>query len=281
LRAQNVPAGEAYSRALAELAGNERGRLYRERWAEIMDRGDATAERLRMGVRIGGTLAVLQLLSFGALLSKSDKSGEDYALLVATGASAISACLIASTKVVSDFAENGAATLMRLKAVTGYLGGGAAIIGAVLDFGKAQSSLGTRKYMLAYAYFVKSALGFVVGGAYFLTALSSSAPLIARLAGGQVTWIGKLRAGIEAASAHSGKLAEMAIGTQGRKETAARAANLAMDAAAREAGVVVGARGGLLLLGRAILFLTGWEVFVAVTAIQVLIWVFSDDDLQT
>ncbi|MEJ2655510.1 MAG: T6SS effector BTH_I2691 family protein [Acidihalobacter sp.] len=280
LRTQNVPAGEAYSRALAELAGNERGRLYRERWAEIMDRGDATAERLRMGVRIGGTLAVLQLLSFGALLSKSDKSGEDYALLVATGASAISACLIASAKVVTDFAENGAATLMRLKAVTGYLGGTAAIIGAVLDFEKARNNFGKNKTLFSL-YFTKGLFGLAGGTAYFLTALSESAPLIARLAGGQVTWIGKLRAGIEAASAHSSKLAEMAVGAEGRKEAAAKAANLAMDAAAREAGVVLGARGGLLLIGRAVLFLAGWEVFAAVTAIQVLIWVFSDDDLQT
>ena len=37
----------------------------------------------------------------------------------------------------------------------------------------------------------------------------------------------------------------------------------------------------LLFLGRGVLILTGWEVAVAVVAIQFLIWYFSDAELQT
>jgi len=53
------------------------------------------------------------------------------------------------------------------------------------------------------------------------------------------------------------------------------------EAAAVATAEAVGERGGLMLLGRAVLFLSGWEVAVVVTAIQVLIWYFSDNDLQT
>ncbi|CAD9224025.1 hypothetical protein BCEN4_370150 [Burkholderia cenocepacia] len=42
-----------------------------------------------------------------------------------------------------------------------------------------------------------------------------------------------------------------------------------------------GEREDLMLLGRAVLFLSGWEVAVVTTAIQVLIWYFCDNDLQT
>ncbi|WP_332451805.1 hypothetical protein, partial [Burkholderia ubonensis] len=45
-------------------------------------------------------------------------------------------------------------------------------------------------------------------------------------------------------------------------------------------GITIGSRGALLLLGRGILIMTGWEVALAVVAIQFLIWYFSDDDLQ-
>jgi hypothetical protein len=61
------------------------------------------------------------------------------------------------------------------------------------------------------------------------------------------------------------------------------------DAAARQAAIaagevaveLVGQRAAMLTFGRAVLFLAGWEVMIAVTLIQGLIWYFSDDDLQT
>jgi hypothetical protein len=82
-------------------------------------------------------------------------------------------------------------------------------------------------------------------------------------------------------SIRTGALAEIAAENAGRENAASDAARLAMDSTAREAGVVVGERAGLLLIGRAVLFLTGCEVFVAITTIQLLIWLFSDDALQT
>jgi len=43
---------------------------------------------------------------------------------------------------------------------------------------------------------------------------------------------------------------------------------------------VIADRAALLLLGRTILFLSGWEVAVVITVIQLLIAYWEDDDLQ-
>jgi hypothetical protein len=95
--------------------------------------------------------------------------------------------------------------------------------------------------------------------------------MIARISGGRgVAWLGRVGAGITGATERFAALATgHAIG------------EAAAGAAAEEVVVVVSERGALLLLGRAVLFLAGWEVAVVITNIQVLIWYFSDNDLQT
>jgi hypothetical protein len=59
------------------------------------------------------------------------------------------------------------------------------------------------------------------------------------------------------------------------------AVTAAMNAAAEEAGVVIGERATLLLLGRAVLYLSGWEVAIVITVIQLLIAYWEDNDLQS
>lgn len=100
-----------------------------------------------------------------------------------------------------------------------------------------------------------------------------SAPLIERVGGGKVAWLGKVGAGIEGAAARAealaaGKAVDVAVAT-------------AMDAAGRGAGVVIADRAALLMIGRAVLFLSGWEVAIAVTVIQLLIAYWEDDDVQS
>ena len=58
------------------------------------------------------------------------------------------------------------------------------------------------------------------------------------------------------------------------------AAITAMDAAAEKAGAVIADRAALLLLGRTILFLSGWEVAIVITVIQLLVAYWDDDGLQ-
>jgi hypothetical protein len=139
--------------------------------------------------------------------------------------------------------------------------------------GKTSDNLENRKYLNAFLYLVKAVLGSSVASANLLTALSSSAPLIARIAGGRVAWLGKVSAGIEGATARvqalaTGKAVDVAV-------------TAAMDAAAQEAGVVIGERAALLLLGRAVLYLSSWEVAIVITVIQLLIAYWEDDDLQS
>ena len=163
--------------------------------------------------------------------------------------------------------------MANLKAISGYFAGAAALVSSAL--GGVQTARGFRdgKYSVAFFYAMKMFLDFGVGSSSLLTALSSSASLIARLSGGRVAWLGKVSVGIAGATARAealaaGKVIRAAITT-------------AMDAAAKEAGVVVGERAGLLLLGRAVLFFSAWEVPIALTIAQLLIAYWQDNDLQS
>jgi len=196
---------------------------------------------------------------------------------VAGGFSSMSACLQASTKLMTGLSKDAGRTLSNLKAITGYFGGASSMIGMVLDAGKGFESTGKRQYGLMSAYFFKAMLGLGATGANFLTALTSSAPLIARITGGRgVVFIAKVGVGIAGATARSGA---MAAGGAGRAAANA-VGRAAVGAAAEEAGIIVTERAALLLIGRGVLFLAGWEVAVALVVLQLLIAYFSDNDLQ-
>ncbi|SAK88070.1 hypothetical protein AWB75_06018 [Caballeronia catudaia] len=283
LRLQGVKAGEAYTKALMNVADAEEGKLLRAKWnaVRLTPQGDAAAT----GMRLAGTLAIIELFSFGSILAKENKSGEDYALLVASGFSSTSACLQLPMKAMATMAKDAAGTLANLKAITGYCSGASSMIGAVLDFRKAVLTGKKGDVKIALAYFVKSALGAGAASANLLTALTSSAPMIARATGGKgLVWLGKANAGMAGATARTAELAratEAGVSAAARREAADLAGKAAVGAVAEEVGIVVGERGALLLLGRAVLFLAGWEVAVVLMVIQFLVWYFSDNDLQT
>ena len=234
--------------------------------------GSQEGHEAATGIRLAGVLAIIEVFCFAAVLAKVDKSGEDYALLVASGLSATSACLTASTKAMTAMAEEAAKSLANFKAMTGYLSGASALIGTVVDWGKTADKFNNDQYSTALLYFLKAGLGSATASGNLLTALSSSAPLIERIAGRKVAWLGKVGAGIEGATARAEALAA--------GKAAGVAAITAMDTAAEEAGAVIADRAALLLLGRTILFLSGWEVAVVITVIQLLIAYWEDDDLQ-
>lgn len=290
LRARGVAAAEAYAQTLQALAEDDDGKLLRAKWNAVRLTSEG-AEAVHP-IRIASTLAIIEVFCFTASLAKADKNGEDYALLFGSGFSATSACLQASTKAMTAMAKDAAQTLANLKAITGYLSGAAAAIQSVVDLGKAREAGLNQRYALMSTYFLKGMLGGAATLANLLTALSSSAPLIARLNGGRnVAWLGKVGAGIAGATARNDAMADAAVKAGSRaewlegwfaKSKAANAAGrVAIGDAAAEAGVVVGERGALLLIGRAVLFMAGWEVAVVITVIQLLIWYFSDNDLQT
>jgi hypothetical protein len=269
-RQRGVPAKDAFMRSMQDLAEDRGGQLLRAQWSAVRIKagGDAAAA----GIRLGGVLAIIELFCFAAAVAKLDKNGEDYALMAASGFSAVSACLIAPTKAMSAMARDAAGTLANLKATSGYFAAASALINAGLDLGRTADNLAAGKYGSVTLYVFKTFLGLGVASSGLLTALSSSAPLIARIAGGRVAWLGKVSVGIAGAMARTEALAT------GRGVNAAVA--VAMDAAAKEAGIIVGERAGLLLLGRAVLFLSAWEVSIALTVLQLMISYWQDNDLQ-
>ncbi|KWA30877.1 T6SS effector BTH_I2691 family protein [Burkholderia territorii] len=287
LRLRGVPAPNAYARALDHLASDERCQLLRAKWnaVKVTSEGAEAAG----AVRLAGTLAFIEVVSFGAALSKTDKSGEDYASLVASGFSATSACLQVSTRAVTALAEDAAQTLANLKAITGYLSGASSLIGAVLDVRSGNKEADKGRIALASIYYIKSSLGFVAFGTNFLTAMTSSAPLISRITGGRGTvWVGKAGAGIAGATAYTSEVAKPIIESISARERDAavkKATDIAFDSAlkgaATDVAVATGERAFLIGAGRVVLFLAGWEVAAAVTLIQFLIWYLSDNDLET
>jgi hypothetical protein len=178
--------------------------------------------------------------------------------LYASGLSVIGATLNLALPLKSIFG-NASQSANILKALGGFAGGAAACITAVTDI-QAASDAAHRKNGAETTFLIlKVTLGGLGAFANFATALSSSAPLIERIAGrkGYVVFLEKVGTGISDA-------------------TARRAALAAGEAVAELAGE----RAVLMGFGRAILYLAGWEVAVAITLVQVLVWYFSDDDLQ-
>ena len=271
LRKRGVPAKDAFMRSMRDLADDKRGQIMRGQWNAV--RIPSEGEEAASGIRLGGVLAIIELFCFAAAVAKIDKSGEDYALLVASGFSAMSACLMAPTKAMSAMAEKAAGTLANLKALTGYFAGVSALINGVVGLGKTAENFQNRKFLSAFLYALKTVFDAGVASASLLTALSSSAPLIARLAEGRIVWLGKVSVGIAGATARAEALATgKAVNT---------AVTVAMDAAAERAGLVVGERAGLLALGRVMLALSAWEVSIVLTVLQLLIAYWEDNDLQS
>ncbi|VWD29508.1 hypothetical protein BLA17378_07214 [Burkholderia aenigmatica] len=280
LRQQGVPALQAYARTLETLADDERGRRLLNMWEQVRPTDKGASANLN--VRFAGTLAVIEVLSFACALAKADKTGDDYALLVASGMSMVGALLQVSVKALGALSSEAAQTLLNLKAITGYLSGFSSIIQGIVDFGKGLEKADAGDRCIANLYYIKSALGIGTGVSYLLTALTSSAPVVARLTGGRsVMILARVNAGIAGATARGTSLATEVGGWRARQEAAGVAGRLAFGTALEEAGVAVGWRAGLMVLGRGVLIMAGWEVAVAAVIIQFLIWYFTDNDLQT
>jgi hypothetical protein len=286
LRQQGLAPPLAYVRSLQAVGSDKRVKTLTDMWEEVSKSTKGASTQLN--ARLATTLVVIEMLNFGCLLAKADKNSDDYALLVASGLSVMGAVFTVSEKALKAFSGDAAQTLRNLKAITSFLGGVSALVQGVVDFRKGADKIKTSSYGVASLYFLKSMLGIGTGLSYLLTALTSSAPLLARLAGNGSRIVLLARAGaagIAGATARLGSFTATNVAEAGGWRAQQQAANAvgraAVGAAAEEAGVAIGSRGALLLLGRGVLIMTGWEVALGVVAIQFLTWYFSDDDLQT
>ncbi|UXW02441.1 T6SS effector BTH_I2691 family protein [Xanthomonas oryzae] len=242
-RSQTLTSGTPMLYALRDVERHKGTDLMRERWARA-------AESSRNAVRLGALTGVLELVNFINLLSKSDKQARDYGSLVASGAALVSVYSSMAEKVSKEFFGDASRSVSRMKAIGGWLGGFGTYIGAYYDFGDAVTYWKKEDYQAAVLYGMKTTAGVAVGGAQFLTALVYSAPIIEKALGrrGIVIWLDALKAGLQAATAKEGE--------------------------------DLLAKASMKRLGMAILRVGGWEVTVALIAIDILIYAIKPDALE-
>ncbi|PPV02699.1 hypothetical protein XbrCFBP1976_21730, partial [Xanthomonas bromi] len=136
------------------------------------------------------------------------------------------------------------------KAIGGWLGGFGTYVGVYYDAGDVVRFTSDKSYGMLIISTIKMVVGGVVGGAQFLTALAYSAPALEKAIGrrGVVIWLDSLKAGLQAAAVKEGE-------------------NALAKASMKRIGV------GILRLG-------GWQVTVALVALDVLVYAVEPDALE-
>ncbi|UZK19170.1 hypothetical protein DXO233_13915 [Xanthomonas oryzae pv. oryzae] len=242
-RSQTLTSGTPMMYALRDVERHKGTDLMRERWEQA-------SQSSRNAVRLASLTGVLELVNCINLLSKSDKQARDYGSLVASGVSLVSVYTSMAEKVSKEFFGDASRSMSRMKAIGGWLGGFGTYVGVFYDAGDIFSSLEKKENSLAFLYLTKSFAGTLVGGAQFLTALAYSSPVIEKAIGrrGVVMWLDSLKAGLQAAAAKQGE--------------------------------AMLAKASMKRVGTWLLRLGGWEVTVALLAIDVLIYMIQPDALE-
>ncbi|AXM13961.1 hypothetical protein EBA20_10275 [Xanthomonas oryzae pv. oryzae] len=242
-RSQTLTSGTPMMYALRDVERHKGTDLMRERWEQA-------SQSSRNAVRLASLTGVLELVNFINLMSKSDKQARDYGSLVASGAALVSVYSSMAEKVSKEFFGDASRSMSRMKAIGGWLGGFGTYVGVYYDAGDTFLKIKEGEYALALMSGLKMFAGVLVGGAQFLTALSYSAPVLEKAIGrkGVVIWLDSLKAGLQAAALKEG---EQAIAKASMRRIAT----------------------GILRLG-------GWQVTVALIAIDFLIYAIEPDALE-
>ncbi|MCP1121428.1 T6SS effector BTH_I2691 family protein [Robbsia andropogonis] len=290
--AENLKAGMeaklARAKAYQSLADDSKGSLLRGLYANAKLTDGAARTKTEAATKIASVLLIIELLNFSAMASKSNKTTADKWALVGGGLSLIGAALSVPNKYLGGFGKTAAKeTLANIKVASSVLGALSSMISLVTDAGKATE--GGRKKSMSQAVFygVKALLDFASITSSVLTAVSSSAPLLARsanLSEGSIRFLGKLTASIAGAQE---RVEARAAGVSA-KEASARISNAAWKATKSVTGRTVAteiageltAESALLITGRVILICTGWEVALVVTVLTLLYNYFTPDALE-
>ncbi|UXW32552.1 hypothetical protein IXO644_007810 [Xanthomonas oryzae pv. oryzae] len=242
-RSQTLTSGTPMLYALRDVERHKGTDLMRERWEQA-------SQSSRNAVRLASLTGVLELVNFINLLSKSDKQARDYGSLVASGAALVSVYSSMAEKVSKEFFGDASRSMSRMKAIGGWLGGFGTYVGVYYDFGDATKNLNEDNYGSFAILLFKGSAGVAVGSTQFLTALAYSSPVLEKAIGrrGVVIWLDSLKAGIQAAAA---KEAEHVLAKESMKR-----------------------------IGVWMLRLGGWEITVALLAIDILIYTIEPDALE-
>ncbi|UXV85955.1 hypothetical protein IXO134_007440 [Xanthomonas oryzae pv. oryzae] len=242
-RSQTLTNGTPMLYALRDVERHKGTDLMRERWEQA-------SQSSRNAVRLASLTGVLELVNFINLISKSDKQARDYGSLVASGAALVSVYSSMAEKVSKEFFGDASRSMSRMKAIGGWLGGFGTYVGVYYDFGDATKNLNEDNYGSFAILLFKGSAGVAVGSTQFLTALAYSSPVLEKAIGrrGVVIWLDSLKAGIQAAAA---KEAEHVLAKESMKR-----------------------------IGVWMLRLGGWEITVALLAIDILIYTIEPDALE-
>ncbi|QQD48974.1 T6SS effector BTH_I2691 family protein [Xanthomonas oryzae] len=242
-RSQTLTSGTTMLYALRDVERHKGTELMRERW-------ERAAESSRNAVRLGALTGVLELVNCINLLSKADNQARDYGSLVASGAALVSVYSSMAEKVSKEFFGDASRSMSRMKAIGGWLGGFGTYVGVFYDAGDVVRFTSDKSYGMLALSTMKMVVGGVVGGAQFLTALAYSAPALEKAIGrsGLVIWLDSLKAGLQAAAVKEG---EQAL-----------------------------AKASMKRIGAGILRLGGWQVTVALIALDCLVYAVEPDALE-
>ncbi|AKN93796.1 hypothetical protein ACU13_12965 [Xanthomonas oryzae pv. oryzicola] len=242
-RSQTLTNGTPMLYALRDVERHKGTDLMRERWEQA-------SQSSRNAVRLASLTGVLELVNFINLLSKSDKQARDYGSLVASGVSLVSVYTSMAEKVSKEFFGDASRSMSRMKAIGGWLGGFGTYVGVYYDAGDVRENFNKKNYGMFVISLMKSLAGGAVGVAQFLTALAYSCPVLERAIGrkGLLIWLDGLKAGLQAAAIKDGEH--------------------------------VLAKASMKRIGVWILRLGGWEVTIALLAIDLLVYMIEPDELE-
>jgi len=238
--------------ALADLEQHRGVDVMRERWKGL-------TQSSKSPIRLAALTTVLEIVNFTNLAFKSDKRAKDYVGLLSSGLSLVSYGVTVATKLNETLLSKDSMSFARIKTIGGLLGGLSSSLATLQDGVEFNEARRSGKVGMSIVLGLKLLLGTLVSAAQLLGVIVYSAPLLERVAGKGVAtiWLSNARYGIEAATA----------------VRTARAAGMAASSVTIRAGALTG-------VGRTVLFLAGWEVGLAVVALQGLVWVLSPNELE-
>lgn len=171
---QRLRTARTFLEANEAIAKEPSHKVLRDMWGKMRP---ATGRNGATTMRITVVVGLIEVWNFKKLISATDKTATTYAKLVASTAT-LSAAVIDIAIVPYQLAGKKAYGFQKWKLVGGMLGAGASFIGASIDFNEAMERREKKQYTLMVLVGIKSAIGFVAGGAAVITAISTSASLL-------------------------------------------------------------------------------------------------------
>ncbi|WP_429500568.1 T6SS effector BTH_I2691 family protein (plasmid) [Robbsia andropogonis] len=284
--AKGTPVLEARTVALEQLSRENKSQIVQAMFVDAERNANESAAKAITAQKLYGTLLVIELLNFYVIAMKPHKSGADYMTVGSGVLSLVGACLNVPNKWLGAFAKTAAVTtLANMKVAASYLSGVGGFLSFTIDINKTFNNFSDGNIVQGILYAAKSGSDAASGISYVLTAMSSSASLLARGtfvdAQGvtRVRYLGKVALGLIGNQARAAQLASGATKKVALEEGSA-AAGRALVAAGAVAAEEIGSKAAFMMMGRVLLIASGWEVAVLLLVIQVGLNYFLPNDLQ-